>query len=75
MLAVLSHLLFVAIKGVIDMSKIMQDLLKELYEEEKYETTVEIVKRMFALGTLTIEEIANVSGLTLEEVKELAQQD
>ena len=71
MLAVLSHLLFVAIKGVIDMSKIMEELLKE----QKYETTVEIVNRMLEAGTLSLEQIASISGLTLEEVMKLAQQD
>ena len=58
-------------KGVGSMCKAVEDLCRE----EKYETTVEIVKRMFALGKLTIEEIENVSGLTLEEVKELAEQN
>ena len=71
MLDVLSHLLFVAIKGVIDMSKIMEELLKE----QKYETTVEIVNRMLEVGTLSLEQIASISGLALEEVMKLAQQD
>lgn len=75
MLDVLRHLLFVITKGVIDISKIMEDLLKELYEQEKYETTVQIVNKMLEAGTLSLEKIAKYSGLTLEEVKELAQQD
>ena len=68
MLDVLSHLLFVAIKGVIDMSKIMEELLKE----QKYETTVEIVNRMLEAGILSLEQIASISGLNLEEVTKLA---
>ena len=58
-------------KGVSAMCKAVEELCKE----EKYETTVEIVNRMLEAGTLSLEEIAMFSGLTLEEVKELAQQD
>ena len=53
-------------KGVGVMCKAVEELCRE--------EVVEIVERMFALGTLTMEEISLVSGLTLEEVKEIAEQ-
>ena len=43
--------------------------VEELCKEEKYETTVEIVNRMLEAGTLSLEEIAMFSGLTLEQVE------
>ncbi len=53
-------------KGVGVMCKAVEELCKE--------EVLEIVERMFALGTLTIEEIVLISGLTLEEVKEIEKQ-
>ena len=65
-------------RGVGDMCKAVEELFKELYkeecEEEKYARTVEIVERMLVAGTLCLEDIAMFSGLTLEEVKEIAEQ-
>ena len=49
---------------------VMCKAVEELCKEE----VLEIVERMFALGTLTIEEIVLISGLTLEEVKEIEKQ-
>ena len=57
-------------KGVKAMCKAVEELCKE----EKYETKVEIVGRMLAAGTLSLEEIAMFSGLTLEEIKEIAEE-
>ncbi len=54
---------------------IMCKAVEELCKEEKYETTVEIVNRMLEAGTLSLEEIAMFSGFTLEEVKEIADQN
>ena len=67
---VLRHLLFSAIKGVIDMSKIMEDLLKELYEEE----LLDIAKKILADKSMSEEQIVEYFGLDLEEVRELVQQ-
>lgn len=65
-------------RGVGDMCKAVEELFKELYkeecEEEKYARTVEIVKNMLADGILPLEKIAEYSKLTLEEVKEIAEQ-
>ena len=58
-------------KGVGAMCKAVEELCKE----EEYETKVDIAKRMLEDGVLTVEKIVAYSGLTLEEVMELAQQD
>ena len=57
-------------KGVRAMCKAVEELCKE----EKQETMMDTAKRMLADGILTIEKIAEYSGLTVEEVKELAEQ-
>ena len=57
-------------KGVRVMCKAVEELCKELYEEEK----LEAVKRMLSDGILSVEKIAEYSGLTVEEVTALAEQ-
>ena len=57
-------------KGVRAMCKAVEELCKE----EKQETMMDTAKRMLADGILTIEKIAEYSGLTVEEVTELAKQ-
>ncbi len=52
-------------KGVASMCKIMEDLI----DNEKRESAL----RMLADGELSLEKIAKYSGLTLEQVRELAQ--
>ena len=52
-------------KGVGAMCKAVEDLVKE--------EVVEMVESMLELGVLTMEQIALVSKLTLEEVKEIAE--
>ena len=61
-------------KGVRAMCKAVEELCKELYEEEKYEALMDAAKRFLEDGTLTVEKIAECLGLTVEEVTELAQQ-
>ena len=56
-------------KGVGAMCKAVEELAKELYKEDK----IEMVESMLELGVLTMEQIALVSKLTLEEVKEIAE--
>ena len=58
-------------KGVGIMCKAVEELAKELYKEDK----IEMVESMLELGVLTKEQIALVSKLTLEEVKEIANQN
>lgn len=58
-------------KGVNEMCRIMEDMrnesLKEGIQEEKKMT----VFRMLEAGKYVLEEIANISGLSLDEVKKL----
>ena len=53
-------------KGVRAMCKAVEELCRE--------ELVDAAKRMLADGILSIEKIAEYSGLTVEEVKELAEQ-
>ena len=48
----------------------MCKVVEELCKEEK----LEAAKRFLEYGTLTVEEIAKGLGLTVEEVKKLAEQ-
>ena len=48
--------------------------VEELCKEEKHEAMLEAAKRMLVDRTLTLEKIAEYSGLTVEEVKELEKQ-
>lgn len=57
-------------KGV----KAMCKAVEELCNEEKREAMVETAKRMLADGILQMEKIAEYSGLTVDEVKVLAEQ-
>lgn len=57
-------------KGV----KAMCRAVEELCNEEKREAMVDVATRMLADGALTVEKIAEYSGLTVEEVKVLAEQ-
>jgi hypothetical protein len=50
-------------KGVNEMCKIM--------EEMRIESLKEVALRMLAAGKYALEEIANISGLSLDEVKKL----
>ena len=50
-------------KGVSEMCKIMEDMRNESLKE--------VALRMLAAGKYALEEIANISGLSLDEVKKL----
>lgn len=54
-------------KGVSEMCRIMEDMRNESIQEEKRMT----VKRMLSDGILTLEKIAEYSGLSIDEVKKL----
>ncbi len=56
------------------MCKINEDMCNEVAKEAKKENSIDIALKMLSRGKLTIEEIAEDSGLALEEVKELADQ-
>ena len=57
------------------MCKIMEDMrnesLKEGIKEGIKEGAISTARRMIAAGKYVLEEIANISGLSLDEVKEL----
>ena len=55
-------------KGVQEMSKIMEDMRKESIKEARVENALCMIKD----GELPLEKIALYSGLSLEEVEELA---
>lgn len=62
-------------EGVQAMCKIMEDMrnesLKEGMKEGIKEGAINTAKRMLAVGKYALEEIANISGLPLDEVKKL----
>ena len=58
-------------KGVSYMCKLMEDRVKEENLIQAYEFALKLLKR----GKLTFDEIAEDSGLTLEEVQELAEEN
>lgn len=55
-------------KGVDDMC----DILDEMKNEARTKTMIENAQRMIKDGELTLEKIAEYSGLSLEKVRELA---
>ena len=57
---------------VSDMCNLSQGIWDSGIEKGKKEQAIETALKMIARGKLTLEEIAEDSGLTLEEVKELA---
>ena len=54
-------------KGVSEMCKVIEDMRKE----ERRELMVEIALRMLEAGEYALEEIAGISGISLDEVKKL----
>lgn len=56
------------------MCKAMEDLWNEAAKEGKKESQREAAFRMLAAGTLTLEQIAEFSGLTIEEVKQIQKE-
>ena len=62
-------------KGVSNMCKLMEDRVKEEAIIAEKLKAYQIALKMLAGGKLTFDEIAEYSGLTLEEVKELAKEN
>jgi predicted transposase YdaD len=58
-------------KGVSEMCRIMEDMRNESLKEGMKEGMKEAALRMLAAGKYALEEIANISGLSLEEVNQL----
>jgi len=62
-------------KGVSEMCRIMEDMrnesLKEGIREGIKEGAINTAKKMLSAGKYALEEIANISGLSLDEVKKL----
>ena len=58
-------------KGVSEMCRIMEDMRNESLKEGIKEGMKQAVLRMLATGQYALEEVANISGLSLDEVKEL----
>ena len=52
------------------MCKIMEDLARDERNEEK----ITIACKLLKMNTMSIEEIADVTGLSIEKVKELAEE-
>ena len=65
------------------MCKLLEEMRKEVAVEAeakgkaegKAETTMELALKMLARGRDSIEEIAEMTGLSLEEVRELAKKE
>ena len=49
-----------------------EEVMRSYVESEKYDAAKETAKRFLKIGKLSIEEVAAGSGLTVEEVEELA---
>lgn len=58
-------------EGVVIMSKVMEELRLESFQEGKAEGKKSVVESMLADGSLTLEKIAKLAGWTLDEVKRL----
>ena len=50
----------------------MCDILDEMKNEAKLENKIETAQKMIKAGKLSLEEIAEYSGLSLDKVRELA---
>lgn len=55
------------------MCKAMEDMRKESLQEGRKENMKDTALRMLAAGKYVLEEIAAISGLSLEEVKKLSE--
>lgn len=58
-------------KGVSEMCKVIEDMRREEREEGRIEGMMAAAQRMLGTGKYLLEEIADISGLSLSEVKEL----
>ena len=53
------------------MCKIMEDMRNESLKEGIKEGAISTAKRMITVGKYALEEIVNISGLTVDEVQKL----
>lgn len=58
-------------KGVSEMCKVIEEMRKEEREEGMKEGMVAVALRMLEAGKYALEEIATISGLSFDEVKEI----
>ena len=58
-------------KGVSEMCKVMEDMRNEALKEGIKEGAIISARRMITIGKYDLDEIANISGLSLDEVKKL----
>ena len=56
------------------MCKLLEEMRDEAAEKATYAKAIETARSMLADGFLTYEKIAQYSGLSLDEIKELAGQ-
>lgn len=56
------------------MCKAIEDMLIEAAKQAAWQTAAEIAVRLSSQGIYTLEEIADITGLTLEEVRELSKE-
>lgn len=61
-------------EGVSYMCKAIEDMKKEAAEEAEKITMINFVLKLLARGKDTLDEIADLTGLSLEDVQELAKQ-
>jgi len=62
-------------KEIVDIMMVLydeQEVMRSYVESEVYEARIETAKRFLKMGKFSFEEIADGTGLTIEEVKELA---
>ncbi len=58
-------------EGIESMSKVMEDMCQEAMEKGMEKATRDIVRNMIRIGKLTLSSIAEMTGLTLEEVERI----
>ena len=58
-------------EGIAVMCRVMEDMRKQALQEGRKEGMIGSAKRMLAAGKYALEEISNISGLSLDEVKKL----
>lgn len=59
---------------MLEQGKIMKHVLDVLAEKHALERLKKVALRLLALGTIPLEQIAKVTGLSLDEVKKLQAQ-
>ncbi|MBR5967786.1 MAG: PD-(D/E)XK nuclease family transposase [Lachnospiraceae bacterium] len=59
-------------EGVDTMCDVLDEMKKEAAEMAKYSTACEIAIKLIKVGKLSLDEIADTSGLSIEKVRELA---